>query len=254
MPVTSIKGRLNRAGAAHSLILLIALLTVLAMVLSGMREERRASANLVKALTEFGRLARALAAYHVDQGAYPPCNTFALSGLKPGQSQRAPRDFVLERLSTPVAYIDEPFRPDPYSPTGFITLDSVSELPYGSTFDILDDPIYQVMKYVSWDSMGRTLVPGDPANFTDGYRSAHSWLLESCGPDRLYFAMGGILANFSSAEACLIIYDPTNGLDSYGAIFRVGGEMTEGYGYGVMQAVREFQPTVVTNEQGLVHY
>lgn len=65
-----------------------------------------------------------------------------------------------------------------------------------------------------------------------------SWAFQSSGPDRCYFNTGGILANFTPEESLDLIYDATNGTVSYGALFRVGGEVGSDHGTGFSQALR----------------
>jgi type II secretory pathway pseudopilin PulG len=195
--------------------------------------------SLSQVRDDFGLLAQALEAYQVDWNAYPPCNNFGLPGRRTSEGDADPRDRVLERLSTPVAYLTDSFLPDPFEPDQALAIALHSQLP-GVPFPVPIDeaPQWQAHKYTSWDDVGRTVVPINDGSFTDHTGPGRSWLLQSSGPDGTYFAVGGILANFASGETLDIIYDPTNGLVSYGAIFDVGGTLSTGHGRGFTLGVR----------------
>ncbi len=231
---------------------LIALTVVLAVSAgtSMMWTERAHRTLLADAQSEMQVLATALEQYRVEWTAYPPCNTFGLSALNTSAGHLSPRDIVLERLSTPIALLGQPLRDDPFSPIGVRSVSSHASLP-GVLFGI-DTAVRAnvLIRYTSWDGQGRAVVPGDLGAFGAGLE-ARSWCLQSAGPDRGAFAMGGILSNFASGETCDLIYDPTNGLVSYGAIFRVGGEMSDGYGRGFTQGIQAHQSPLGFDLSGL---
>src|SRR5690606_9736140 len=66
--------------------------------------------DLATARTNMVLLSRALEAYKLDYGAVPNCNSYS----RPYALTNSPRYRVLERLSTPVAYIADAGKGNPF--------------------------------------------------------------------------------------------------------------------------------------------
>jgi hypothetical protein len=139
-------------------------------------------------------LAEAIEAYAVDFGAYPP----------PASNGSGAR---LWRLSTPIAYIADPKAPEPFADEGIIT-----DPPYG---------------YWGRSDVGTVFWNNDglPGNFT-GPPVVRWWMLRSSGPDgdRDGGAVTSLNRDPSRHAFVQFIYDPTNGADSRGDLWRAGGE------------------------------
>jgi type II secretion system protein G len=228
------------------LLIVVAIIAILAAIAvpNVLEAQTRAKVSRVKA--DMRSMATALEAYVVDSNAYPPCNTFGLPGVKPAQT--GPDNWVLEHVSTPIAYITNAFLNDPFTTDKVISAANVAGLPGATPFlETAPGPQAMSILYVSWDAMDRTLVPADAAG---DHRVPRTWAVYSGGPDRVKIALGGILANSTSHDTTLIIYDPTNGTISFGDIYRVGGAPTGDpiprtssapYGGGFYVGVSQFQ-------------
>ncbi len=220
------------------LLIVVAIIAILAAIAVPNFLEAQVRAKVSRAKADLRTLATALEAYATDWNLYPPCNAFGVPG---NRSPVEPEPHLyLERLSTPVAHITDAFPRDPFQPTQRITVAEHADLPGLPAIenDNPRGPQWRSYTYTSWNPEGRTTVSGGGFDIES---SPRSWVLQSSGPDRHYFNMGGILANFSSPQAQDVVYDATNGTVSYGAIFRVGGEASSGHGAGFFEATRSLE-------------
>ena len=116
----------------------------------------------------------------------------------------------------------------------------------------LGDPIYQTYIYQAGDGEDRVGLSGvDGSLLRTPPAKASMWLMHSPGPEAYYYNLGGAMANSSldpgtgnavSASSdlgsCLgLIYDPTNGTVSSGAIWRNGGATGGDYSYFLNKAI-----------------
>lgn len=206
---------------------LVALLVAIA--LPGFREARTRS-RISGAQADIRNLAVALEAYHVEYRVYPKCNLYGMAGalLTPDQ-QSIPEYRILERLTTPIAYIGESFLADPFDPlmrTG--TIDGVTG--YFTPAPLGENP------NSSLEGLYKYITPG-PTGIQDvesSYDIAASYfVLFASGPDRTYENLGGLLHVTATDRAILAhVYDPTNGTQSDGSLFRIGGVTTGESYYG----------------------
>lgn len=232
------------------LLIVVAIIAILAAIAvpNFLEAQTRAKVSRVKA--DMRSLATAIESYVIDWNSYPLCNSFSLPGRRTASGDVDPDDRVLERLSTPVAYMTSAFLPDPFFTDKVISISTPAAIPGATPFNetVQEAPQYRSILYVSWDSLGRTVVPANAGSFNDGVRNGRSWVTASGGPDRTKVALGGVLANFSAADTALLVYDPTNGTISFGEIYRVGGspsgDQQSGsgpYGGGFWAGVAQFQ-------------
>jgi general secretion pathway protein G len=227
------------------LLIVVAIIAILAAIAvpNFLEAQTRAKVSRVKA--DQRSLATALEAYVIDHNTYPLCNTFQVPGVNSANGHTVPDDMVLERLSTPTAYITNAFLRDPFFTNRVVSVSMTGDLP-GTPFDesIQEGPQYTSIFYTAWDPEDRALVPTDAGS---NLRLARSWLVGSGGPDRIKIAIGGVLDNFSADDTQLILYDTTNGTISYGDIWRVGGspggdsDGSGAYGGGFFQGVQRNQ-------------
>jgi prepilin-type N-terminal cleavage/methylation domain-containing protein len=214
----------NRGFTLPELLIALALIALLvAIALPGFREGRTRS-KISGARSDMRRLAVALEGYRVDYRVYPKCNNFSLAGalLSPDQ-QSSPAFRILERLTTPVAYMQDSFLADPFDPlmrTGSID---------GATGDFTPVLLGENPNS-SLEGLYKYVTPG-PTGIQDvesSYDIASSYfVLFSSGPDRIYENLGGLLHVTATDRAILAhVYDPTNGTNSPGSLFRIGGVTT----------------------------
>ncbi len=239
------------------LLIVVAIIAILAAIAVPNFLEAQTRAKVSRAKADMRSMATALESYVIDYNSFPLCNNFAIAGNRAPQgspaADQSPRDNVLERLSTPIAYITSAFPADPFATDMRYSISSASALPVPPsgylTVTVFDGPQWRTFTYQSWDNTARTTL--QPGTFGDGPRPARAWILQSGGPDRAYANLGGILDNFSGDQTQLIIYDATNGTVSFGEIFRVGGQsggdlpnddpLDIGYGGGVYAGVQRAQ-------------
>ena len=187
------------ASAAFTLIellIVVAIIAILAAIAVPNFLEAQTRAKVARVKAELRVLAGALEAYYIDESAYPP----------PASNGSGARLF---RLSTPIAYISDPTRKEPFKDEGLIT-----EPPYS---------YHGRNKRVNifWNN------DGEPGAF-GGEAKVYWYVLRSAGPDNDRDGGAASALNFDESRPYFIrfIYDPTNGTTSKGDIWRGGGEPT----------------------------
>lgn len=207
------------------LLIVVAIIAILAAIAVPNFLEAQVRSKVSRSKADMRTCATAMEAYAVDANNYPKSNpysyAFAVPSQYPGNFAYGP---VLECLTTPIKYITsgaaltDPFKANKrYSSSNF---------PGGPPSVLVTDPRdYQVAElyhYMARDATGST-IRDEP-----GLR-VQWWILESCGPDRAYHNLGGILTDTTQSAFPTILssqYDPTNGTVSQGSVWRVGGQKT----------------------------
>ncbi len=239
----------HKAFTLIELLIVVAIIAILAAIAVPNFLEAQTRAKTSRAKNDMRVYATALEAYYIDFNGYPPCSTFGI----PGRGVNVNAKIVLERLSTPVAYLTSGIMPNPFRATERITNATSREQADSPSFARITGaelalPEYQSYLYQSANDGGRTAFDGvtGAASFPAGSSKAHVWFLHSPGPSNRYHNLGGVLANSTRSTAdsdnnlsqtVKLIYDPSNGTVSFGAIWRVGGNSNSEYGYFVSQAV-----------------
>jgi prepilin-type N-terminal cleavage/methylation domain-containing protein len=226
------------------LLIVVAIIAILAAIAVPNFLEAQTRAKVSRVKSDLRTMATGLESYNIDFNGYPPCNSFGvpINSTAPGIGG-SQNWAVLERLSTPVAYLTDSLFKDAFVSrfrTGSVYtgndnqpgLTPPSPYPQNDT----SNPVYQSYQYHSTNDNNRALLNNtDPAD-----RKAFAWVMGSAGPDLTYLNMGGVLANNSehqdgrSAEqkraySTNLLYDPTNGTVSFGEIFRAGGNINGRY-------------------------
>ncbi|HBF33444.1 TPA: hypothetical protein DDW35_02650 [Candidatus Sumerlaeota bacterium] len=252
----------QKAFTLIELLIVVAIIAILAAIAVPNFMEAQIRSKVSRGKGDMRSLATAMEAYYVDTNSYPPCNSFAVcmnSVKAPGVSGYSTDDHeVLERLSTPIAYITTSIYPDPFyaelstrSVYGGKTGDQqgLSKLTgYGACARV---PAYHTYLYTSTGSTNRS----SPYY---GNLKARAYVLASAGPDLIYINQGGIIANNSGgpytgssegstlngktvaekqAYCANLQYDTTNGTKSFGDIYRAGGDINNLYGQYFYQAI-----------------
>ncbi len=223
------------------LLIVVAIIAILAAIAVPNFLEAQTRSKVSRTKADMRSMATALEAYAVDNNAFPQCHRFGVATW-PGTGTYEP---ILERLSTPIAYITNAVVKDPFSikfrvsrATGpDFTPDARIAIPAGDHVARLNSYIYQ-----AWCAENRAQTESD--SYASDDHTARAWLLHSAGPDSTYHNLGGVLANDYEIEDDIgLIYDPTNGTVSFGSIYRVGGMQYSGSpeyaaGSGLSKAVR----------------
>jgi len=220
------------------LLIVVAIIAILAAIAIPNFLEAQTRSKVSRAKADMRSMAGALESYFVDNNAFPQCHTYGIITRAPGETIE-----VLERLSTPLAYITNVIIKDPFKLKGRLSdrtaqlLSTIEPLPIGTDWvGVLNSYIYQ-----SFSDLGRAQTTTD--SFTPARLKGIAFILHSAGPDGLYYNLGGVLANDRTAEWTInLMYDPTNGTVSRGSVFRAGGSPQEGSTYaGGVGLVRAIQ-------------
>ena len=221
------------------LLIVVAIIAILAAIAVPNFLEAQTRSKVSRAKADMRTMATGLEAYMVDHNAYPQCHRYGVITW-PGTGTYIP---ILERLSTPVAYISNAIIKDPFSlkfrisvATAALFNESARQaIPPGDHVALLNSYIYQ-----AWNSRNRAQT--EPDSYASDDERANAWLLHSAGPDSTYHNLGGVLANDYVVDYTInLIYDATNGTVSFGSIYRVGGSAspspTYAAGAGLVKAV-----------------
>lgn len=237
------------------LLIVVAIIAILAAIAvpNFLEAQTRSKVSRVKA--DMRSMATALESYAVDHNAFPRCHRFGVAtamGLT--GADIPPWPGILERLSTPVAYITTVNFRDPFNYKGRYSAATAAGMKTATLTAITagDAAAQQnTLIYQAWNSDQRPTLPPDSFTNSSLDLTARAWLLHSTGPDGAYYNLGGVLANDGVdklSDTIDMIYDPTNGTVSRGSIWRAGGQSygklsadpTYKAGSGLLKAI-EFQ-------------
>jgi len=235
---------LRRAFTLIELLIVVAIIAILAAIAVPNLLEAQTRSKASRTRADMRTTATALEAYYVDNNSYPLCHMFGIASSNAGWDPTQPSPLynnfgILERLSTPVAYVASALVTDPFKinfrqsagTSAALMTSTPVPVPPNDRAGQLNSYIYQ-----SWNSTGRA-EPGSG-------RRARQWLLHSAGPDGSYHNLGGVLANELEMDGpILLMYDPSNGTISGGSIYRVGAgsegpSASYAAGQGLVKAVR----------------
>ncbi len=221
----SVNDRKRNAFTLIELLIVVAIIAILAAIAVPNFLEAQTRSKVSRAKADLRTLATGIESYRVDFNGYPQANPFNTSSRRESDlPDPANTKVILERLSTPVAYLTNGLLADPFSSlfrsgtpnstTGAID----SPPPSVPANEVYENRFY---KYTATTTIsGVTAILGT-ANKADGI-----WVGWSSGPDtvRTQLAGTGLLSSSATVAATLNnIYDPTNGTVSQGDVFRVGG-------------------------------
>jgi len=224
------------------LLIVVAIIAILAAIAIPNFLEAQVRSKVSRAKADMRSMAGALESYYVDSNAFPQCHTYGIVTRLPGETIA-----VLERLSTPIAYISNVVIKDPFIIKGRLSAGTAQLLSVATPISTVGDWVEIMNSYVyqSFSDLGRAQTAVD--SFTPTRLKGIAFILHSAGPDGLYYNLGGVLANDRIPELIWTInlmYDPTNGTVSRGSIFRTGGSPQEGSSYaGGIGLVRAIQIT-----------
>jgi prepilin-type N-terminal cleavage/methylation domain-containing protein len=234
-----------RAFTLIELLIVVAIIAILAAIAVPNFQEALTRAKVSRVKADMRTSQTALETYMVDHNAYPNAHMF---GIALSNNNGEPQ--ILERLSTPVAYLSTALLKDPfilrgrYSAASASTIKGlVSATPVNPASDAAAK--YNSYIYQSWNNHQRYVVPADGFSDPNFDTKSRAWLLHSCGPDGNYYNLGGVLANDGPArmgDCTHLIFDATNGTVSRGSVFRAGGQASSTANYaagtGILSAIR----------------
>ncbi|MBI1290606.1 prepilin-type N-terminal cleavage/methylation domain-containing protein [bacterium] len=222
--------------AAFSLIELlvaVAIIAILAAIAVPNFLAAQVRSKVARTSSDLRTISVALEAYAVTGGDYPGCNAWGLCGARASQ----PGDpEILERLSTPTAYLTDAFIKSPFRAIRFsgphilgvgdINTD-LGTWPW-QDYSAPEAPLYGCYFYsaVGADSSTATGLNRARVDVVRADRiKATAYILQSPGPMQAIINTGGVIPNAAPDYVSRLVYDPTNGTSSFGNLFRVGGQV-----------------------------
>lgn len=231
---------MNKAFTLIELLIVVAIIAILAAIAvpNFLEAQTRAKVSRVKA--DLRTLTTGLESYAADHNKYPNSNSYYFCGARetPDEISNAAineQRKVLERLSTPIAYLANSFLPDPFKPNqkrSNIRLNNpqgqrtqtaeVNNNNPSRGFLLREQIKYAAFRLNPTAGNGQALVTLADAN-------AKSYIIFAGGPNRFYPGIDNLAEtnNDPPAEKAKAVnmqfYDPTNGTVSYGYFFRSGG-------------------------------
>ena len=218
------------------LLIVVAIIAILAAIAVPNFLEAQTRAKISRAKADMRTSSTALEAYCVDNNGYPNPHSFGIATAKTNpadalvDSGNPTSNHILERLSTPIAYVTTAFTKDPFklrgryssaTAQGIASIVNATAVPADDDAAKLNSSIYQ-----AWNSDQRYTIPPDGFSSANLPKKTTAWLLHSAGPDGNYYNLGGVLSNDGVDQlpyTVQMIYDATNGTVSRGSIWRTGG-------------------------------
>lgn len=239
--------KLGRGFTLIELLVVVMIIAILAAIAVPNFLEAQVRSKVSRAATDMRTVALGLESYYVDHNTFPEGNIMGIGGARPD----IPDDpMVLERLSTPVAYLTDglprgAFR-SKYRSNTLITGLPPLNTDVSSWFLVEQDGdygrLYESYHYVATkpdainpSGMARSIVDVPALR-----GKASSYIIYNAGPMLGYINLGGVIVQGTKAFSTDLIYDPTNGTTSFGNIFRAGGAAVVGNNlHGAIAATRK---------------
>lgn len=235
---------MEKAFTLIELLIVIAIIAVLVMIAVPNFLESRARAKTSRTKSDMRTLTVGLENYRTDFNSFLLCNNYGLCGARISPDERTDptknrEKQILERLTTPIAYLTQSFLHDSNEPIGRRSTFTDAN-PQGSYSEMTSDVNYPLYKFLKYHAMGndREILATVDAKIPPVPRA---FVLSASGPSRTYANLATLFSPTISNKTILDqIYDPTNGTISYGYIFRTGGEkFYDGYYAGNFLNVME---------------
>lgn len=224
------------------LLIVVAIIAILAAIAVPNFLEAQTRAKISRTKNDMRALTTALESYMVDGNAYPTCNRTGTAMTD------TPPYTVLERLSTPIAYMTSASLKDPFKVSKRFSSATAQAMMTETPATVNATDMVGITNsyiYQSFNAEQRCNVPTDNYNSASKSLSPRAYILHSCGPDSTYYNLGGVLANDRAAAlpyTIQMLYDATNGTVSRGSIWRTGGmdgaSSTYAAGEGLIMAIR----------------
>jgi len=210
------------------LLIVVAIIAILAAIAVPNFLEAQTRSKVSRTKADMRSMATALEAYYTDNNAYPNCHSYGTA------TKVIPTEpWILERLSSPIAYMTSTIVKDPFTIRGRLSAATADQLVMQNPISVnpATDVVAKLNSYIyqSWNAYQRYPLPPDGFSNPSLPTKSNEWLLHSAGPDGLYHNLGGVIANDEEIDGpILLIYDPTNGTVSRGSVYRAGGQDNRG--------------------------
>lgn len=241
---------MKKAFTLIELLIVVAIIAILAAIAVPNFLEAQTRSKVSRVKSDQRTMALPLETYFIDNNTYPACHRFGIPIRNIDPVTRQPLNptapLILERLSTPVAYITNVVIQDPFIIKGRKSDADADGVAAANPIpvDTGNDAVAAINSYIyqAFNSENRFQTE------TDGFAQAFSgkgvgWILHSAGPDTFYHNLGGVLANDDTIDGPInLIYDASNGTISQGSVYR-GSENRPGAssayagGQGLLEAI-----------------
>ena len=216
------------------LLIVVAIIAILAAIAVPNFLEAQTRAKVSRAKSDMRTYATAIESYRIDSNRYPKGTDaqYAVADPDDVAAIGAGPARVLERLSTPIAYLTSASLRDPFSTKVQVRPSKTAGGPPTTVpIPVAEMDVAQFYKYSAF-------TPGEGAFVTalvtrPETTAKWAWAVWSPGPDGRYVQLRGsnLLASapFGAPQVGAIldwVYDPTNGTVSTGNIWRLGGVRT----------------------------
>jgi type II secretion system protein G len=215
--------QMKKAFTLIELLIVVAIIAILAAIAVPNFLEAQTRAKASRSKADIRSLATGIEAYRIDNNSYPSGNPNNVSRRLTTDPQTKQYE-VLERLSTPVAYMTSGLLPDPFrarTRSGTIDPSTGNSTPVNfNSVELQQEGDYKYAAIAQQPAAGVLALTVN----TDPCKSF--WTLWSVGPTGVkpQVAGTGLLSSSATPPAVSAwIYDPTNGTVSRGGIFRLGG-------------------------------
>ncbi len=193
------------------LLIVVAIIAILAAIAVPNFLEAQVRSKVARAKTDHRALATAIESYMVDHSEYP----HQLNGID--------NPIGLSRLSSPVAYIQNPTMKDPFKPPGDVSSNNNRDQNQYIYIDLKHKYNNGVGGMSSKFSRSTAFPLVNGHNVRDDYPGPLHWVLCSYGPDKV-LQFDNFRSSFQATgvDNVYMPYDSTNGTRSSGDIFRFG--------------------------------
>jgi general secretion pathway protein G len=218
------------------LLIVVAIIAILAAIAVPNFLEAQTRSKVSRAKADMRTYATGLESYYIDNNSYPKGNWFGYSVYFADASGGVSQEdgLILERLSTPIAYLTTGLFLDPFTSkqrTGTIN-PSDGSISGPSPQDQASKEFVKYYKYYAGDpTVGQygSLATWDRPDT----KANHWWVVNSSGPDLIYPNMSGLFRSDTTNIAIAAhVYDATNGTISFGSLYRIGGTVPGKDKYG----------------------
>ncbi|MCX7018731.1 MAG: prepilin-type N-terminal cleavage/methylation domain-containing protein [bacterium] len=225
---------MKKAFTLIELLIVVAIIAILAAIAVPNFIEAQTRSKVSRAKADMRSVSTALESYMVDNNAYPNCHRYgiALADVSDPAGTR-----ILERISTPVAYMSSALTKDPFKISFRLSAATAQGMRTASPLAVSPGTdsaaTYNCYIYQSFNDFQRYTIPPDGFSLNTLPMASKAWIFHSCGPYSTYYNLGGVLSSDGPDQlmyALDMIYDPTNGTVSRGSIWRNGGATSSGSG------------------------
>lgn len=198
------------------LLIVVAIIAILAAIAVPNFLEAQTRAKVSRAKADMRSLHTAIESYHLDHSKYLYSNRPAFAIKIASRPNHRP---TLERLSTPIAYLNSATAfIDPFLTRGIWNAGWTAKNELAAN----DKEASRIYFYYARNERAGGNARWDQAE-NDSSLPVRWWMLESAGPDGYRYNGDKLNGNPAKAELSVAMYDASNGTVSDGSIWRGGG-------------------------------